>query len=56
MLPGSKQTDVGASAVECVENFDRWVWYRDTVMDSAPSFSIGYIYKNGAVFQRGWLE
>lgn len=53
VLQVRKQTDVCASAIECV---DRWVWYKDAVMDGAPSFSIRYIYKNGAVFQWGGFE
>ena len=56
MFPGSKQTDVGASAVECVEDLDGWIWYRGTVVDDAPSFRIGYIYKKGTIFDRGWFE
>jgi len=56
VLANSKQADVGASAVQSIEDFDRGIWYRDTVVDGTPSFQIRYIYKNRSVVQWGRFE
>jgi hypothetical protein len=49
VLRSCKKTDVGASIVESVKSFCRKSFCSNTVMDSAPSVTIGFVDKNGTL-------